>query len=418
MNRQAKIAARERAKRERERDRASRAAEKDRQKLLRDIERARRDQQRALKAFERASATEQKRLAKEAKEAHLFEMEMEAERRNLDLAETYAEIDGLLAATLSVDDYVDLNALRCSAQHPPFDRPDLEEPIQAPAPIPDPEEPRYDPPVRPSGIKGLLARKRHAREVQQAQAEHAQRMVEWRAACASAEDARVAAVADREAAECQRLTDLSKERERYRKECEAREAAAAERDQALDDLITNLSYGSVDAVQEYVSIVLGNSVYPPQFEVSTDFSFSPETAELHMRVGIPGPDTIPTEKSFKYSKSADEIVATTLPQKAQRDRYTSAVHQVALRSLHEVFEADRQGIIKAISLEVGAKTINPATGNKAFILFVAVAAERGPFLELDLARVVPAATLEHLGAALSKDPFGLIAADGRGVRRS
>jgi len=38
------------------------------------------------------------------------------------------------------------------------------------------------------------------------------------------------------------------------------------------------------------------------------------------------------------------------------------VHQVALRSFHEVFEADRRGLIRSISLEVGTETIDPATG--------------------------------------------------------
>jgi restriction system protein len=50
--------------------------------------------------------------------------------------------------------------------------------------------------------------------------------------------------------------------------------------------------------------------------------------------------------------------------------------------------------------------------------FVAVGAERGAFMEFDLAEVVPAATLAHLGAAVSKDPFNLVPADTTGVRRT
>jgi restriction system protein len=53
-----------------------------------------------------------------------------------------------------------------------------------------------------------------------------------------------------------------------------------------------------------------------------------------------------------------------------------------------------------------------------FILLATVAAEREAFLEFDLSAVVPKNTLEHLGAALSKNPFGLIAADRSGVRRA
>ncbi len=107
-----------------------------------------------------------------------------------------------------------------------------------------------------------------------------------------------------------------------------------------------------------------------------------------------------------------------MSQKACRERFASVVYQVALRSLHEVFEADRRGIIKTISVEVGSNTADPATGIPTYILFVVVAAERALFLSFDLSAVVPALTLERSGASVSKNPYGLVAAEVTGVRRS
>ena len=69
-------------------------------------------------------------------------------------------------------------------------------------------------------------------------------------------------------------------------------------------------------------------------------------------------------------------------------------------------------------MEVGTETIDPATGRETYIPFVATGAERESFLELDLYGVIPSATLKHLGAAISKNPFGLVRADATGVRRS
>ena len=94
------------------------------------------------------------------------------------------------------------------------------------------------------------------------------------------------------------------------------------------------------------------------------------------------------------------------------------MHQIALRSLHEVFESDRRGLVSTITLEVGTNTIAPATGRETYIPFVSGAAERGAFLEFNLAAVIPGATLEHLGAAISKNPFDLVPADTKGVRRT
>ncbi|HEY9564096.1 MAG TPA: hypothetical protein VIR30_10040, partial [Nocardioides sp.] len=93
-------------------------------------------------------------------------------------------------------------------------------------------------------------------------------------------------------------------------------------------------------------------------------------------------------------------------------------HQVALRTLHEVFEAERRGLIQSISLEVGTETTDPATGIQGYVPFVAVAAERATFMAFDLSEVVPAATLQHLGAAASKNPLGLVPADVSGIRKA
>ena len=115
-------------------------------------------------------------------------------------------------------------------------------------------------------------------------------------------------------------------------------------------------------------------------------------------------------------KKYDEIRSTQLSQKAQKDQYASAVDQVALRSIHEIFEADRNGIVKTVSVEVGAEDYCPATGAFGFIPLVAVAAERNVFIEFDLEVLVPKRTLKLLGASMSKNPLELMPAKTSGVR--
>jgi restriction system protein len=219
-------------------------------------------------------------------------------------------------------------------------------------------------------------------------------------------------------AEARRVEALASERQRYERECAAREADVVECNLRLEALIANLGYGTPEAIQEYVSIVLSNSVYPEHFAVTHEFEFEPATAELRLRVQVPGPEAIPTIKAYKYAKASDEILGTALSQKECRERYASAIQQVALRSFHEVFEADRRGLIKTVSLEVGTHAIDPATGRAAWLPFVIAAAEREAFLTFELAAVVPALTLEKLGAAVSKNPYALVAVQRAGVRRS
>lgn len=408
---QSRVAARERERAEREAVRRHLAA-------VRRTEQAKKASERAQNQLAKAADSERKRLEKEAREALIRAMEADVIQRNEELEEVYGEIDSLLASTLGVDDYVDLNSLRVKVIQPPFDRTDLEVPIPRPNHIPLPSEPVLVPPEPPSGLASFFGKKKYAEAVENAQRVHERASTEWRAACRDVLVRRQKAEEAHAQEEARRLEVLRSERERYAKECAARESEAADRNRRLDELIANLGYGTADALQEYVSIVLSNSVYPDHFKVAHEFEFDPSTAELRLRVLVPGPSEIPEIKSYKYAKATDEITTTSLSQKECRERYAGAIHQVALRSFHEVFESDRRGLIKTISLEVGTNTIDPATGQRTYVPLVIAAAERESFLAFELSAVVPALTLGRLGAAVSKNPYGLVAAERSGVRRS
>lgn len=408
---QSKVAARER-------ERAKRVAVREHVAAVRRAEQAQRAAERLQVQLSRATAAERKRLEKEAREAHVAAMEAKAEERNRKLSEVYAEIDSLLAATLDLDDYVDLETLRVVVVHPLFDRPELQVAAPKPSLFADPPRPIFVAPDEPTGLFRLFSKKKHAEAVAKAQEDHEKALAEWQAKLEQSKARHRAALEAHTQAEARRVATLEAERGRYARECAAREAQAAERNKQLDEFIVNLGYGTPEAVQEYVSIVLSNSVYPEHFSVTHEFEFEPSSAELRLRVLVPGPEKIPEVKAYKYTKSTDEITAASLSQKLCRDRYANAVHQVALRSIHEVFEADRRGLIKTISLTVGTDTIDPATGRQTRVPFVVVAAERESFLEFNLSAVVPALTLDRLGAAVSKNPYGLVAAETSGVRRS
>jgi len=392
-----------------------RAAQRQHDAAIRRAEQAQRAADRAVLAAQRASEADRKRLEREAAAAHVEAMQAQVDQLNQDLADRYETIDGLLIATLAVDDYVNLELLRARVEHPPFHRPDWLNPIPEPAPIPDPPLPVKR---APEPVKGMFGRKqREAAAAAAAEEQYAKDYWEWHAANEALPARRAGQAEQHAAAEKARLAELDREQARYEAECEQREREVRIQNEELDGLITGLAYGTTEAVQEYVSIVLANSVYPDGFEVSHSATFDPSTAELTMNVVIPGPDQIPTTKNYRYVKATDEVAETQLAQKDIKDRYAGVVHNVALRSLHEVFEADRRGLIRTIALEVATDTINPATGRPIHVPLAVVSVDRDTFLELDLSAVVPAATLAHLGGVVSKNPVGLTPVSGAGVRQ-
>lgn len=377
---------------------------------------ARNAAKKAQAAVARASEQDRKRLEREAAQAYAAARVAEAEEMTSDLQTRVSEIEGLLSATLDVDDYLDLESLRAVVKHPPFNRPDLETPTRLPVPIPDPPLPVKE---EPEVVKGMFGRKQKQEQALAAvEQQYAKDYWAWKTATDALPGRREAAQARYAEVEATRQSDLAAAVQQHKEESAEREREAAEQNSALDQLIAGLGYGTVDAVQEYVGIVLANSVYPEWLTVTHSADFNPAEAELAMRVIVPGPEVVPAAKHFKYVKATDEIAPVAATQKETKDRYAGLVHNIALRSIHEVFEADRRSLIKTISLELGTETISPATGQPIYVPFVAVAASREEFEKLDLSAVVPLATLEHLGAAVSKNPHGLTPITAGGVRRA
>ncbi len=411
MHRQAKIA-------QREQERRQRAAVREVAAVARQREQRQKELARLGAQMAKLEAAERKRLEKEQREAYLASRQDEADIRSEEVADAYEAIDSLLQATLERDDYVDLNTLRVTAKHPGFDRQDLTWPITPPPPAKHPSAPVLVLPDPPTGLSKLFGKRKYEEAVEDAKRAHRRAVKEWESGCAAADELDREAQVKHAEAEQQRLAALEREQARYARECEAREAAAVQQNQLLDELIANLGYGTPEAIQEYVAIVLGNSIYPEQFPVQHAFTFEPSTAELALRVTIPEPTKLPSAKHFKFVKASDEIVPVPLSQKECKDRYTRAVHQVALRSIHEVFEADRRGLIRTIALEVLTSAIDERTGIRGEIPLVIVGAERDTFMTFDLSAVVPEKTLAHMGAAVSKNPFGLVPAERTGVRRA
>jgi restriction system protein len=412
MNRQAQLAAK---RREQEANNAA----KQQAAAHRRAEQAARQSERAVAQAHRAAVADMKDAEKEAKRLKDEAMQAEVDSRNEDLTVAYDEIDNILSATLEVDDYVDLEELRQIAEHPLFDPGPIGSPTLPPPPIVAPPEPQFVAPEgAPKGLSGAFGgKKKYAAILAEAQEAFSIQQDAWRAEVAAVPARTEYANAQHQAAESERLQRLATAQAAYEAECAQREAAVAESNRQLDQLIANLGYEVEDAIQEYVSIVLGNSIYPDAFPVEHDFEFDSAHRELTLKVSVPPPADIPSTKAYKYVKSSGEITETALSQKDQKDRYSGAVAAVALRTLHEIFEADRVGRIQTIALTVVSEALDVATGQMIETPFIAVATDRPTFEAIDLSNVVPNATLQHLNALVSKNPYGLDGIDlSKGVR--
>jgi restriction system protein len=345
-------------------------------------------------------------------------MEAEAAAQSADLHESSEAIDSLLEVSLSAAGALSLESLRTKVVRPPFSAPEFETPMPPPELIVAPPEPVFVEPPPPKGLSATFGgKKHHAEAVAAASRAFDLEHERWQAEAAKIPSIQLGQMQAHQKYEEDRLEKLANARRIYDAECQQREEAASASNKELDDLIDGLNRNEKDALQTYVSIVLGNSAYPESFPVTYDYEFDPDLKELSIKVSIPGPSTVATVREYKYNKAKDEIIPSNLTQKQVKDRYAGAVYAVALRTLHEIFEADQDGHIGTIALSVGTEDIDPATGLMKRTALVAVAVDRETFSTYDLTKVVPLATLQHMKALLSKNPYEMLGIDeSRGVR--
>lgn len=380
-------------------------------------ERAANARRRAVDAERRATAAEQARLEKQAAAAYVAEREAEAAEITARAQAQQQEIETLLAATLEIDDWVDLTHLHQVFDPPPFDAGQLAVRTPAPTYSPLPPQPRFTPPARPSGLSGRLGgQRKYETQLAEAHSEYSNRLAGWDSSlekiCASN-----AAIRDRwRRDEADRIARLSRAAREHEAQLRVQKDRIRKTNVELDQLITDLASGVGSAVEQYVAIVLANSTYPESFDVDYEHEFIVEDRELSVIVLVPRPDDFPSIRSVRYVKAKDELSTTRLSATELKRRYNSAVYQTALRTPHEVFEADRKKIVDAISLTVSVDAVDPATGRDRRVPLVQLAVDRSGFLAIDLSRVEPLETLRHLAAAVSKNPYALTPLAGQGVR--
>ena len=83
---------------------------------------------------------------------------------------------------------------------------------------------------------------------------------------------------------------------------------------------------------------------------------------LGQQYGLPTIEVVPAVREYRYVKARDEITSSARPVKDVRAQYGSLVAQVSLRTVHEIFEADRDGFVDTVVFNGVVSTVDPATG--------------------------------------------------------
>jgi restriction system protein len=312
----------------------------------------------------------QDRQAAELKRAQQQKAVAMSEYRTRQAQQLLDELGSLLAHTLTVDDAIEWESLK---DLKPFGKPCPS--LPAISAEPQPEDEAYRP--QHSLLDSVFRGKRKEKEVAaraRFEADHAR----W--------------VAERDAllAEHERLlAEWHQEREAYVAQQVADNRAIEQRRQQYLEKVPA-------AIVDYCDMVLARSKYPDCLPATFELDLLEDTRTLIVDYQLPAVEALPRVKEVKYVASRKEFKHSTLTDAQVNSLYDSVVYQIALRTVHELFEADRVDALAAVVFNGWVTSTDPGTGHERTVCILSLHTTKEQFCAINLARVDPKQCFRNL----------------------
>jgi restriction system protein len=345
--------------------------------------RARAEEERALlrsqREAERAAARrakEEMRASKEARRAYEESRMAEAASLNTETARRKLALQTLLQEGL--------HPFRPLFESLRAELPALEVPKELTSPLYPPVKSHYQ--AQELGfLRGLVpgAKAKHKAEVQKAEARFSDALQRHQ----QAESARKSKIDELRSTHQARLDALHKE---------------------IDTLESSYRNGDVPAIIEYHTLMLQRTVYPDDFPQQYQVAFAPESRQLVVECELPCPEVVPAVAEYRYVKSKDAIDEKKAHVSDVKELYRDVVAAIALRTIHQVFSADREDFVAVMVFNGFVQAVDPATGKDIRPHLVSVRATKERFVEIDLRKVELVSCLRNLGAQLTQSPTELV----------
>lgn len=336
--------------------------------------------------WDRKLEVESKRLDREAAAAAKEEKKAESDRLTIEAQAQLSELETVLQATLAVDDKIDWADMKDFSQF------GEKKPARLPV-SPAPEEPDQNQYVPKIGLWGTLFPAIKKKRIELAAEAYDNAESRWKRELKK----HYKLIEEREA-------DFEEKVEAWDRRRLAFEKDQAERNAIIDDLALRYRRGEADAIEEYVDLVLSRSVYPDWIQRDWEIEFQKGSRILVLNYDLPLPSDLPRLREVKYVASRDAFDEKFISDAQIKKNYDSLVYQICLRTIHEIYESDREQVnIEAIVFNGITQFTDPATGHPAKNCICTVQANRAEFDAINLENVDPKTCFKALkGVAASQ----------------
>lgn len=310
-----------------------------------------------------------------------------AAKRTLEAQDAIEDLGRILARTLDVNDAIDWERLKDTSPFPKkkATAPPLEEFDPAPLPSSSVYTPKF-------GLMEFLSGSRKARKEQECRDRFERDHATWEVDCEKVRAER----AKRQEAHARQVASWEKEKAEF-----------LLHQRAVNDDIEarKVAYQAAEpgAVADYCDLVLSNSRYPDYFPQQCDLDYNPDNRILIVDYVLPDIESLPRTKEVKYVQSRDVFEEKALSDGVINKLYDDVVYQIALRTVHELFEADVANALDMVVFNGWVNSIDKATGKELNACIVSLQTKKEEFEQINLCQVDPKACFKSLkGVGSSK----------------
>jgi restriction system protein len=346
-----------------------------------------------------------------------------AEERTREAQEKQKQIEDLLIYTLDIDDTVNWNSLKDTKKFKiPNPKSKLETELEriTPPPFPDyrelPIEPYkgdYDPKL---SLVDKIFKSRKENKINQADFLYQESIKAWQSSVLETDsfnatlkeqyELNLKEFEEQKQALRDRFDTLEKD---WEKEKEVYHNNQTEHNIRIETLKESYFHKTTEAIIQYCEIVLNNSQYPDAFPKDFDLDYNSDNKILIVEYVLPSPDDLPSLTEVKYIVAKKELKELFLSETQLSKNFDSAIYKITLRTIHELFEADKAEALDAVIFNGWVNAVNKATGKRVNNCIVTVQAKKTEFLEIELSNVEPKTCFKNLKGIGSSKLSGITA---------
>jgi len=333
--------------------------------------------------------TENKNLMREVKNQKKEYLESQkdlAAERTSEAQSNFASLQNILNHTLTVNDAIDWENLK---DHAEFSEPSPKlEPLEFPH-LPEPNSDNFKPIL---SFWDRLFSSRKERKMAESAKMFDEAHSDWKRKIAHR-------------AEQQQNTEnqFAAQMEQWAQRRDSFLADQAAANEAVDRKRHAFEARDPDAIYDYCDMVLSNSEYPDWIQNEWNLAYGAENGILVIDYSLPNLEQIPRLLEVRYVQARDAFTEKYLSGAQLNKLYDSLVYQIALRTIHELFEADTVDALAAVVFNGIVTSVDRATGHETKKCILSLQASKTEFLAINLAKVDPKACFKALkGVGSSK----------------